>query len=78
MIKVFQKNKNGKVELSIEQLEKILNEAYWEGYNNKTTWTYTTPQWSYVTNTSDDNNITLTTPNKITIATPLSSSQTRK
>ena len=46
MVKVFQKNKNGKVELTIEQLEKVLNEAFWEGYNDKRlTWTYTSPNW---------------------------------
>lgn len=47
MIKVFQKNKNGKVELSIKELESILNEAYWDGYRANNTYTYTTPYYNY-------------------------------
>lgn len=52
MIKVFEKNKNGKIQFSIQELEKILNEAYWEGYNyaSRNVWTYTTP--NYWTGTS--------------------------
>lgn len=64
MVKVFQKNKNGKVELTIEQLEKVLNDAYWEGYNNNNknlTWTYTSPNWYTLCN---DQNITTTTLNE--------------
>ena len=45
MIKVFTLNKNGKIELTKRQLEQLLNESYWEGYNNKKNiyWTYTSP-----------------------------------
>ena len=53
MIKVFEKNKNGKIQLSTKELEKILNEAYWEGYRDyasRNVWTYTTP--NYYTGTS--------------------------
>ena len=43
LIKVFTKNINGKIELTEEELRRILDEAYWEGYNNKQsniiTWT---------------------------------------
>jgi hypothetical protein len=28
-----------------------LNEVYWDGYNARNTWTYTTP-WTYTTQTS--------------------------
>lgn len=53
MVKVFEKNRNGKIQLSKEELEKVLNEAYWEGYNQKNnSWVYTTPKWDYIT-TSD-------------------------
>ena len=47
MTKEF-KVKNGKIELSKEELKKLLDEAYWEGYRNgsNTTWTYTTPNWT--------------------------------
>lgn len=74
MIKVFTLNDNKKIELTKEELEKLLDEAYWEGYHKHNTyWTYTTPNYpSYVTtcNTADntitcsnitDNTITLTT-----------------
>lgn len=47
MTKEF-KVKNGKIELSKEELKKLLDEAYWEGYRSgsNTTWTYTTPNWT--------------------------------
>ena len=32
MIKVFTLNKNKKIELTKQELEKLLNESYWEGY----------------------------------------------
>lgn len=72
MIKVFQKNKNGKVQLSTEELEKILNEAYWEGYyQNNSSWVYTTPKWDYITTAVNDNGISINCDNisnkKITI-----------
>ena len=43
MIKVFTLNKNGKIELTKEELEQLLNESYWEGFNSKNSWTYTSP-----------------------------------
>ena len=46
MIKVFTLNKNGKIELTKEELEQLLNESYWEGYrnnNNNNYWTYASP-----------------------------------
>ena len=45
MIKVFTLNKNGKIELTKEELEQLLNESYWEGYRNNSNryWTYTSP-----------------------------------
>ena len=47
MIKVFTLNKNKKIELTEEELKKLLDEAYWEGYRaNSHTWTYTTPNWA--------------------------------
>ena len=42
MIKVFTLNKNGKIELTKEELEQFLNESYWDGLNNNS-WTYTSP-----------------------------------
>ena len=56
MIKVFELNKNKKIELTKEELEKILNQAYWEGYrSNNNIWTYTTPKIFSTTTTTTNN-----------------------
>lgn len=34
-IKIFTSNKNGKIELTKEELESLLNEAYKQGWNDK-------------------------------------------
>ena len=55
MIKVFTTNKNGNIELTKDELKKLLDEAYWEGYRAGTsaTWNYSTPVtspiWLYST-----------------------------
>lgn len=46
LIKVFTKNSNGKIEITPDELKKILDEAYWEGYRSNTittSWTYNSP-----------------------------------
>ena len=44
MIKVFTTNKNGKIELTKEELKNLLDEAYWDGYRaNNCIYTYTSP-----------------------------------
>ncbi len=58
MIKVFTTNKDGKIELTKDELKKLLDEAYWDGYRaNNTIYTYQTPNWSSyqwsVTTTND-------------------------
>ena len=46
MVHVFTTNKNGKIELTKDELKKLLDEAYWDGYRaNSGTYTYTTPSW---------------------------------
>jgi len=41
MIKVFTKEKDGKIHLSEKELKDLLDEAYWEGYRANThTWVY--------------------------------------
>lgn len=51
MIKVFTTNKNGKIELTKDELKSLLDEAYWDGYSANTGITYTyrspsfTPYW---------------------------------
>jgi hypothetical protein len=68
LIKVVTKNKDGKIELTEEELRKVLDEAYWEGYNNKqsNTITWTSPQWweqqPYYTITTASSNVTIRSP----------------
>lgn len=70
MIKVFTTNKNGKIELTKEELKSLLDEAYWDGYKaNSGTYTYTSPNvrsCTAATNTtlsSTSNCSTTSTPN---------------
>lgn len=47
MIKIFTTNKNGKIELSKDELKSLLDEAYWDGYRAKNyTFVYNTPNWT--------------------------------
>ena len=46
MIKIFTTNKNGKIELTKEELKALLDEAYWDGYRAYSgTFVYSTPTW---------------------------------
>lgn len=62
MIKVFTVNVNGKIELTKEELQDLLNEAYWDGFSNgnkSTTYTYPTslpmqPYYNWTTSASSD------------------------
>ena len=67
IVKVFQKNKNGKIEFTKEELETLLNEVYWDGYRNNSTWTWTTPLSYpiYTTTNSEANPIAVTIGDKI-------------
>ena len=48
MIKVFTKNKNGKIELTEKELKQLLDDSYWEGYRANDRYVYTTPNvWPY-------------------------------
>lgn len=62
MVKVFTTNKNGKIELTREELQKILDDAYWEGYYNNHNWVYHSPSVSPYTWTISTSN----TPNPST------------
>ena len=47
MIKVFTTNKDGKIELTKDELKNLLDQAYWDGFKeNCTTFTYQTPNWT--------------------------------
>ena len=61
IIKVFQKNKNGKIEFTQKELETLLNEVYWDGYRANSTWTWTTPLSYPITTTNLEKNTTATT-----------------
>lgn len=56
MIKVFTKDSNGKISFTQDELKKLLDEAYWEGYNSNhnNTYTYRSPYspWSWTTTAS--------------------------
>lgn len=64
MIKVFTTNKNGKIELTKEELKSLLDEAYWDGYRAYIpAYIYTSPAWSPYTWTATNGsatNVTLT------------------
>jgi len=57
MIKVFTTNKDGKIELTKDELKSLLDEAYWEGYRaNNHNYIYTTPTWKpFTISTMGDN-----------------------
>ena len=71
MIKVFTLNKNKKIELTKDELEKLLDDSYWEGYRaNNGTYVYHSPNWwkpyevTYCTtavgNSADQNKVQIT------------------
>ena len=50
MIKIFTINKDGKITLTKEELQEIVNEAYWEGYwKNNSSISISTPSDPYYT-----------------------------
>ena len=64
MIKVFTLNENKKIELTQKELEELLNESFWEGYNRRNTYVYSSPYtcnspYWYSTISTDANNITV-------------------
>jgi hypothetical protein len=48
-IKIFTLDKNNKISFTKDELEKLLNEAYWEGYYNNKTTTISYPSNPYYT-----------------------------
>ena len=43
MIKIFTVNESGKIELTKEELESVLDEAYWTGYRDNNGYIYRSP-----------------------------------
>lgn len=68
-IKVFNLNKEGKIEFTKEELEKLLNETYGDGYNEGKSYTYTwaTPYYSNAITLNNDMSISDSTNNQATI-----------
>lgn len=48
MIKVFTQNKEGKIEFTKDELEKLLNEVWFDGKSHAT-YTWTSPYWQTIT-----------------------------
>lgn len=62
MIKVFTTNKDGKIELTKDELKALLDEAYWDGYRANNHYVYTSPMLSNLYQwTVTDHTITLST-----------------
>ena len=45
MTKTFKTNKNGKIEFTKKELEKLLDEIWRDGYNSNNTYTWSSPSW---------------------------------
>lgn len=68
MTKTFKKNKDGKIEFTVDELKELLDEAYWEGYHNNDTWVYNTPGtgrtwWPYIWTSTTSTDVTLNSSN---------------
>lgn len=75
-IKVFTKNKDGKIEFAEDELKKLLDEVYWEGYNdNPHTWTWQTPSWSPYVWTSVAKDITVSSSDITVSSSSLTSTE---
>ena len=47
MIKVFTTNKEGKIELTKDELKRLLDESYWDGFRaNQSVYEYRSPFWT--------------------------------
>lgn len=44
MVKVFTPNKDGKIEFTKDELEKLLNEVWWDGRSHNV-YSWTSPSW---------------------------------
>lgn len=49
MVKIFTPNKNGKIEFTKDELEKLLNEAWYDGKNSNNNYFWTSPSPWYTT-----------------------------
>ena len=64
-VKVFYPNREGKIEFTRQELEKLLDEVYREGQkdcNCSKSWTWTTPYYNGSLTSNSTTNATITTP----------------
>jgi hypothetical protein len=61
IIKIFVPNEFGRIELTKEELEKLLNESYQQGWNDKPNYYYNQPYYTLCSNTADASYTTSTT-----------------
>ena len=52
-IKIFVPNEYGRIELTKEELEKLLNESYQQGWNDKPNYYYNQPYYTLYSNIAD-------------------------
>ena len=52
-IKIFVPNEYGRIELTKEELEKLLNESYQQGWNDKPNYYYNQPYYTLYSNTAN-------------------------
>lgn len=65
-VKVFYPNREGKIEFTRQELEKLLDEVYREGQkdcNCSKSWTWTTPYYNGSLTSNSTTNVTTATPN---------------
>ena len=65
-VKVFYPNREGKIEFTRQELEKLLDEVYREGQkdcNCSKSWTWTTPYYNGSLTSNSTTNATVATPN---------------
>lgn len=60
MVKIFTTNSDGKIEFTKDELEKLLNEIWRDGYSSNTSYywtspTITTPYWNTITCSTEGN-----------------------
>lgn len=71
-IKIVYLNDRGRIELTKEELEKLLNESYSEGYSDgcNSCYTISTPSYPYITYCNDSSiaNKTISTPDEVTVS----------
>ena len=52
-IKIFTPNEFGRIELTKEELEKLLNESYQQGWNDKPSYYYNQPYYTLCSDTTN-------------------------